>query len=161
MAKIVEFEPKLTSLIPKTAALLETSNLTLHPAVSRVILHGSRGLAGGYRSDSDIDLSLIVDIDSGTPFSQLQSMLREVVQVTLSSWKSDIEPDLAIVFDVRKCGLACFEQNAWNDRVCGVGGVDCFGLFKTQKGFDGFVTNAGVQVNRMYPCLKIWSRPSI
>jgi hypothetical protein len=88
-------------------------------------------------------------------------MLREVVQVTLSSWQSDIELDLAIVFDVRKCGLVCFEQNAWNDRLCGIGGVDCFGLFKTQKGFDGFVTNAGVQVNRMYPCLKIWSRPSI
>ena len=96
MEKIVEFEPKLTSLIPKTTALLETSNFTLHAAVSRVVLHGSRGPAGGYRPDSDIDLSLIVDIDSGIPFSQLQSMLREVVQVTLSSWKSDIEPDLAI-----------------------------------------------------------------
>ena len=160
MAKTVEYEPKLISLIPNTASLLVTSNLTLHPVVSRVVLHGSRGLAGGYRPDSDIDLSLIVDVDSSTPISQLQSMLRKVVQITLSSWKSDIEPDLALVFDIRKCGLACFEQNAWNDSLCRIGGVDCFGLFKTQKGFDGFVTNAGVQVNRMYPCLKIWSRPS-
>jgi hypothetical protein len=142
-------------------ALLETSNLTLHPAVSRVVLHGSRGPAGGYRPDSDIDLSLIVDIDSGIPFSQLQSMLREVAQITLSNWKSHVHPDLAIVFDVRKCRLACFEQNAWNDGLCGIGGVDCFGLFKTQKGFDGFVTTAGVHVNRMHPRLKIWSRPSI
>ena len=37
-------------------------------------------------------------------------------------------------------------------------GVDCFGLYKVQKGFNGILQNAGVQVKRMYPCLKIWQR---
>ncbi len=152
---------ELISLIPYTVALLQKANLTLHPAVSRVVLHGSRGLAGGYRPDSDIDLSLIVDVNTSTPIPQLQSTLREVVQMTLSNWKSKIEADLAVVFDIGKCGLVCFEQTAWNDRVCKIGGTDCFGLFKTQRGFDGIVTNAGVQVKLMYPCLRIWSRPSI
>lgn len=54
MSITVGYESELNSLIPNTVALLETSNLTLHPAVSRVVLHGSRGLAGGYRPDSDI-----------------------------------------------------------------------------------------------------------
>lgn len=37
-------------------------------------------------------------------------------------------------------------------------GVGCFGLYKLQKGFSGFVENAGIEVRRMYPCLKIWQR---
>jgi hypothetical protein len=47
---------------------------------------------------------------------------------------------------------------AWNDRICRVGGVDCFGLYKTQKGFHGLVRHAGIHVPLMYPCLTIWRR---
>jgi hypothetical protein len=36
--------------------------------------------------------------------------------------------------------------------------VNCLGLYKTQKGFQGLVTDAGIQVKLMYPCLKIWQR---
>ena len=35
-------------------------------------------------------------------------------------------------------------------------GVDCFGLYKTQRGYKGLVINAGVQVKLMYPCLVLW-----
>jgi hypothetical protein len=156
---ILEFDSQLASSLPVAHTLLKSSNLMLHPAVLSVVLHGSRGLAGGYRSDSDIDLSLIVDIHQGKPMSQLQSLLRNVAEMTLENWQGAVEADLAVVFDVRNCGLKCFEQTAWDDRLCNLGGVDCFGLFKIQKGFDGLVTNAGVQVKRMYPCLKIWERP--
>lgn len=158
MVRIEGFLSELASSLPATYALLKSAKFTVHPAVSRVTLHGSRGLAGGYRPDSDIDLCLIVDAGSITPSSQLQSVLREVVQTTLGNWTSDIEADLAVVFDVRNCGLRCFEKTAWDDRLCSTGGLDCFGLYKVQKGFDGFVANAGVQVKRMYPCMKIWER---
>jgi hypothetical protein len=79
--------------------------------------------------------------------------------MTRENWQGAVEADLAVVFDVRNCGLKCFEQTARDERLCSLGGIDCFGLFKIQIGFDGFVTNAGVQVKRMYPCLKIWEGP--
>jgi hypothetical protein len=39
-----------------------SATLPVHPRVARTILHCSRGLKGGFRSDSDVDLSLIVDL---------------------------------------------------------------------------------------------------
>jgi hypothetical protein len=156
--KVIDFEPQLASSLPTTHALLKSSNFTLHPAVSRIILHGSRGPAGGYRPDSDIDLSLIVDTPPGAALSEVQVLLQDVLEMTLSNWQCAVEIDLAVVFDVRNCGLKCFEQTAWDEQLCTLGGVDCFGLYKVQRGFNGFVTNAGVQVKWMYPCLKVWQR---
>lgn len=37
---------ELRALRPETYDLLQRANLTLHPAVTRVVLSGSRGLAG-------------------------------------------------------------------------------------------------------------------
>ncbi|HEY3473871.1 MAG TPA: nucleotidyltransferase domain-containing protein [Anaerolineales bacterium] len=132
-----------------------SSNLTVHGGVSRVVLHGSRGPRGGYRSDSDIDLSLIVDPPAGPIMEQY---LEAVLETTLGQWQARVEPDLAVIFDVQNCGLKCFEQTMWNEQICNVGGTDCFGLYKMQKGFHGLVTNAGIQVQLMYPCLTIWQR---
>ncbi len=150
------FEPLFVTSLPKTYALLLSSNLTVHPLVSRVTLHGSRGLAGGYRPDSDVDLSLIVERPQG---SDPARQFAEVLETTLNPWTGAIELDLAVVFDIKACGLICFDQSTWNEQTCKLGGVDCFGLYKTQKGFSGLVTNAGIQVKLMYPCLKIWQRP--
>jgi hypothetical protein len=151
----LNLEPNVAQALPETYALIRSANLTVHPAVSRITLHGSRGLAGGYHSNSDLDLSLIVE---GTRFPILEKELQEVLKTTLSCWQSDIELDLAVIFDVKGCGLGCFEQTKWNEHFCQFGGIDCFGLFKTQKAFTGLVTNAGIQVRLMYPCLKIWQR---
>lgn len=152
--KINHFESNFPASLPETHAIVRSSNLTIHPLVGRVVLHGSRGLAGGYRPDSDIDLSLIVD----PPGLDIERSLQEVLETTLNSWQGLIELDLAVIFDTRDCGLKCFEQREWNEQTCTLGGVDCFGLYKTQKGFQGLVTNAGIQVKLMYPCLKIWQR---
>jgi hypothetical protein len=152
--RINTFEPNFAASLPETHALLLSSNLTVHPLVSRLILHGSRGLAGGYRPDSDIDLSLIVD----PLVSDMQRQFQEALETTLNSWHATVELDLAVVFDIRSCGLKCFDQHAWHEKTCTLGGVDCFGLYKIQKGFHGLVTNAGIQVKLMYPCLKIWER---
>ena len=149
----LDFDPGFAVSLPETYALITSGSLTVHPSVSRVVLHGSRGPAGGYRPDSDIDLSLIVD-STRTSDAELQ----QVLQTTLSQWHSQIELDLAVIFDIGNCRLACFEQTTWDTQVCQMGGVDCFGLYKLQKGFTGLVTNAGIQVKLMYPCLKIWQR---
>lgn len=149
------FEPYFIASLPETYALIRSSNLTVHPLVSRVILHGSRGLASTYRPDSDIDLSLIIDA-LHEPDAERQ--LQDILETTLTSWHASIELDLAVVFDIRGCGLKCFEQHTWNEHICRLGGIDCFGLYKTQKGFSGLVTNADIQVKLMYPCLKIWQR---
>ena len=158
MVRVMDFEPLLKSSLPETYELLRASNLTLHPAVSRAFLHGSRGLAGGYRPDSDIDLSLLVDLPAGITAPELPVLMRRVLELTLNNWQGSIEADLAAAFDIRNCKLKCFDRASWDEQLCRFGGIDCFGLYKIQKGFNGFVTNAGVQVKRMYPCLKIWQR---
>lgn len=158
MTKIENFESVFATCLPEAHALMMSSGLTVHSSVSKVVLHGSRGLAGGYRSDSDIDLSLIVDTPQ-TP--SVEKQLGEVLETTLSLWRADVDLDLAAIFDIKNCKLACFEQTRWDEQFCRVGGVDCFGLYKTQKGFHGLVTQAGIQVKLMYPCLKIWQREDI
>ena len=61
MDRVLSFDPQFAASFPETYALMLSANLAVHPGVSRVILHGSRGPKGGYRPDSDVDLSLIVD----------------------------------------------------------------------------------------------------
>ncbi len=157
MIRIRKFEPALAARLPETHAMLLRANLTVHPAVSRVVLHGSRGLAGGYRPDSDIDLSLIVDLPAQDDPSGMEALMQAVYETTQKNWQPGVEADLALVFDTHACGLKCFDQTAWQEGFCD-GGVDCFGLYKVQKGFSGFVSNAGIQVKQMYPCLRIWRR---
>ena len=155
---ITDFEPALAASLPATFELLMSSHLVIHPGVSRIILHGSRGLAGGDRPASDIDLSLIVDPLPALKEADLGSFLFDVLETTRSQWRSVIELDAAIIYDTHSCTLTCFDQTMWNPQLCTIAGVDCFGLYKVGKGFHGFVTHAGVEVKRMYPCLKIWQR---
>lgn len=158
MDEILEFDPFFAACLPATYALLKAAHLTVHSSVCRVVLHGSRGLAGGYRPDSDLDLSLIVAPPALLPPAALDDLLQEVLETTLHYWQGAVEADLAAVFEVRGCGLKCFDLTAWEDSFCLLGGEDCFGLYKIQKGFRGRVENAGVQVKRMIPCLTIWKR---
>lgn len=155
MVRLIDFEPAFVISLPETYALVMSSGLMVHPSVSAVVLHGSRGLAEGYRLDSDIELSLIIDVPQDM---NTERMLQAVLDTTLDHWQGPIALDLAVIFDVQNCGLKCFEQTIWHEQICRVGGVDCFGLYKTQKGFHGLVTHTGIQVRQMYPCLKIWQR---
>jgi hypothetical protein len=152
---IDRFASPLSELLPATYTLLRSANLIAHPLVSKIVLHGSRGLAGGYRPDSDVDLSLIVQVPKD---QKNESLFHEIASTSLENWQAPIEVDLAVIHELKVCGLQCFEQLTWQQDLCQLGGVDCFGLYKIQKGFHGFVTNAGIQVRLMYPCLKIWQR---
>lgn len=152
---IHDFQPEFKTSLPETYALISTANLVVHPLVSQIVLHGSRGLPGGSRLHSDVDLSLITDL----PESQIsESLFYDITRTTLDHWDSPIEVDLAVIFDLKRCGLKCFEQTTWQEGFCPLGGVDCFGIYKIQKGFHGFITNAGIQGRLMVPCLKIWQR---
>jgi hypothetical protein len=158
MIKVIDFEEQISTLLPVTHALLKSANLTVHNNVTRITLHGSRGLAGCYRSDSDLDLSLIVDIGQYMGQTDLDAFLEEVWETTVSHWQGDVIPDLAIVFDAKNCGLTCFDVMAFDPESCPRGGMNCFGLYKKQDGFDGLVTDPEVKVQLMYPCITIWKK---
>ncbi len=157
MLTITEFLPALADLLPETHAILAHANLVVHDAVIGVTLLGSRGLAGGCRPDSDVDLSLMVDarrLPAGEPARA--DLLREVLQTTLAAWRGSVDLDTAAVFDTGGCcGLRCFNTRDYDAGIIGGRGIDCFGIYKIQRGFDGYVTD-GVRLDAMYPMLAIW-----
>lgn len=157
MKRIIQFESFFTHKCPETYRLLQSNYLVLHPSVNQVTLHGSRGLAGKFRPDSDIDLSLLVFSTEPPEINHdFEKLCSEVLEFTLSNWKSSIELDLAVIFPLRPCNFACFQVNVYDPALCSLGGLDCFGIYKIQKGFSGFVLNAGIQVEKMYPLITIW-----
>jgi hypothetical protein len=107
---IVTFKSQLAELLPQTYSLLRSANLVIHPLVSQIVLHGSRGPAGGCRPDSDIDLSLIVD---GSEEQITEALFYDITRTTLDNWRSPTNVDLAVIYDLKKCGLKCFEQTTW------------------------------------------------
>ena len=154
-----ELDPDVAARLPDAHARLREGGLVVHPVVAKVVLHGSRGLTGGARPDSDLDLSLVVDAPA-IERAALATLLADVIATTQAAWHGGVELDLVAVFDVRGCGLGCFDVVAWGeDEVCPFGsGRDCFGAYKVQRGFDGFVENAGIEVRRMQPSVAVWRR---
>ena len=155
MIALTDFELQLPALCPETARLLRTAALTVHPRVTAITLHGSRGPAGGYRSDSDVDMCLIVDTTGVTGRAEQAALLRAVLDTTLGHWQGAVEADLAAAYDRQSCGLSCFEHLSWDEVRCTIGRQDCFGLYKIQRGYDGFVEQ-GVELRKMFPCVVIW-----
>ena len=135
----------------ETEKLLKEGGLSIHPAVGKISLEGSRGLKGGFRDDSDIDISLILK----KHIQVSEKLCADVINHSLSRWQSDIELDLSVIFDKLKCGLKCFGVNEYKPELCNRG-TDCVGIYKIQKGFAGFIENMGLSIELMYPCLIIW-----
>ncbi len=113
---MTSFELQLAALCPETARLLQRAAFTVHPRVTAVTLHGSRGPAGGYRPGSDVDLCLVVDTRGVMERSELAALLRAVLDTTLEHWQGEVEADLAAAYDRQGCGLSSFEQPAWDER---------------------------------------------
>lgn len=145
---------------PVTDEILRNANLTIHPAVYRVVLSGSRGPKGGFRPDSDIDLSLLIDAEMLSQAGNKDDFLRNILETTLCAWESGIALDTVAVFDQRNCGLNCFQAQAYHDGLCGKMADDCPGLYKIQKGFSGFVPPIGVQIKKVFPFMTIWQKES-
>jgi hypothetical protein len=141
-------------LPPATARLLEKWPLEVHPAVRMVTVHGSRGPAGGFRQDSDLDLCLVTDISSVT---DPEPLLREVLTTTMTGAPYPVRLDAAAVFDARWCGLTCFEEDAYHEGSCPQETVGCLGIYKTETGFEGFMPPL-VEISRMYPFAIVWRK---
>lgn len=62
MIKDLDCEKELKILLPETYTLLNYAGFAIHERVTDVVLHDSRGLAVNPRPDSDVDLSLIVEV---------------------------------------------------------------------------------------------------
>ena len=155
---LTDFNPDLSLTAPETCRLLNSSGLTVHRAVERVVLHGSRGPSGTHRVDSDRDLPLLVKVPEGMNDNAADPFLREVLFTTLSAWTGFVELDLAAVYDMSGCGLTCFERRSYDpetlDKACTK--QNCFGLYKIQKGYRGFVRDEDMNIREMYPCMVIW-----
>jgi hypothetical protein len=162
MLAIKQFDPIFTCCLPETFSILQSAGLTVHPSVSQITLHGSRCLARNYRPGSDIDLSLLAFFATPPLINDdLEIKLEEVIEVTLHNWRGHIDLDLAVIFPLQPCSFACFQTTTHNPSLCSLGGIDCFGIYKIQKGFSGFVLDAGILVERMYPCITIWRKQEI
>ena len=116
MSEIIEisdFEQGFKDTLPETYRLLRSAGLKVHPNVRRITLHGSRGPAGGYHDDSDIDLCLITDfIDTSFSEGELDRLLKNVLLTTLENSICPVELDLAAAFDRNHCGLAFLTSTA-------------------------------------------------
>ncbi len=156
--EIKSYKPELEKELPETFELLKSSKLVVHPKVHKITLHGSRGLLGGYRYDSDIDLCLVTDIISVPPHEEeTGSLLKAILQTTLDNSECPIELDMAAIFDIGNCGLICFNTRDYTLLKCDKAATGCMGIYKIQKGFHGFV-HLVFQVREMYPCITIWER---
>jgi len=155
---IIKFSDSLKEKLPVAFNLLQKSNLAAHEFVEHIILSGSRGPRGGFRNDSDIDLTLIADSGKLKESANEEKTLNEILNVTLENWKSEIELDSAVVFDISGCGLKCLLTGEHSGTICNGSGRDCFGLYKIQKGFNGYVRNYGIEIKKIFPVMRIWSR---
>ncbi len=156
--ELSDFAQELKDTLPETYRLLKEAHLKVHPNVRRITLHGSRGPAGGCRNDSDIDLSLVTDIDNTKlPEEALGRLLKSVLLATLESVRCPVELDAVAIYDRNGCGLSCFDINSYDDLRCEKEAKGCMGIYKIQKGFDGFVPPI-VKVSGMYPFMTIWNR---
>lgn len=157
MNSIRRFSPQVQARLPETQRLLAEGGLVLHEAVARVTVHGSRGLAGSPRPDSDIDLGLVVDPAVFQSADDPNALLNGVLKTTLDAWRGTAELDLAAVFDRSECGLGCLKIEGFDFATCPAT-VGCLGVYKLQRGFAGIVDPAGIDCRQMQPCLTIWER---
>ncbi len=124
----------------------------------KITVHGSRGPAGGHHAGSDIDLSLVTDIRyTGIEDDETGRLLNEVLMTTLDNSECPVELDLAAIFDRKNCKLTCFDVDDYRQLLCPEAEPGCMGIYKIQKGFQGFVPPV-FEVQKMYPLLTLWKR---
>jgi hypothetical protein len=158
MGKVRHMEHGLRRDLPETYGILQAANLTVHPSVARVTLHGSRCTPDGYRPDSDVDLALIVDVGERSGVDEVEDYLKSVLQVTLDCWRGPVAPDLAGVWDKKACGLVCLDVQEFDPALCHETAPGCMGVVKVQSGYAGVVPDEHVDVREMYPCRTVWRR---
>lgn len=125
--------------------------------IKAVILSGSRGPSNSYRNDSDIDISLIVNEDQIMDPFMYEPEFKSILNHLLRSWKHEVVLDTALLFPVKNCAFECFFKKTANIS-CTNQELDCFGVFKIQKKFEGFVPKMGLDVNKVMPIEVLWKK---
>ena len=160
MNKLCKVEINNSKIPSETQKILDQVDLIVHEAVSKITLHGSRGLAGGFRPDSDIDLTLMVDSHAFSLAQDKTALMERILSTTLENWKSPVELDLAIAYDKSSCGLLCLNVEQFDPGLCKTT-TNCMGIFKKQKGFSGFVSGDFLDARKMYPLIVVWEKETI
>jgi len=155
-----EFEYDFTQAFPDLCEQLKRGPLAVHEGVAKITLHGSRGPAGGFKEDSDLDLCLLVDVVQYPDVRHDEELLKEILYTTLATWREKVKLDVRIIFDTRKCGLKCFNEREYKPGICN-SGLDCFGIYEIEDGQPVYVFNSGMNVKSIYPCIIIWKNPRL
>ncbi len=123
------------------------------------VVHHETASAGapGDPRDSDIDLSLLVETDHPFHGPEHAALLDAVLTTTLDHWEAEVEPDLGVPFDRSGCGLRCLELER-SDAGISRETAGCMGVYKIQRGFDGYVPESIPDCGNTYPLLTIWRR---
>jgi predicted nucleotidyltransferase len=156
--EIHDFNPELKEKLPLIYKILKASKIRVNPRVKKITVHGSRGPAGKFRINSDLDLCLITDIDLQLiPEQHWDILLRRVLLTTQKGSQCPVELDLAVIFDHMGCGLRCFTINEYENLKCRTEQDGCMGVYKLNQGWKGFLPPIN-KVEKMYPYLTIWER---
>jgi hypothetical protein len=156
--EIKEFSPELKEKLPETYKILKASGIHINPHVKKITLHGSRGPAGNFRANSDIDLCLVTDIDIRlVPEEHLDALLMRVLLTTRQTLKFPVKPDVAVIFDHLGCGLYCFSVEKYKNLKCRNDADGCMGVFKLDETWKGILPPI-TKVEKMYPYLTIWPK---
>jgi len=154
----IKINHEVKELLPETYEILQFSKFSVHPYVYKVVLTGSRGLTGRYREDSDMDISLLVEKSKLLIEEDKEKVLNDILYTTILAWESPVELDTVAIFDINNCSLNCFDSKSFWTKTCDENGIDCLGLYKTQKGFKGYVPKIGIDIQRIYPIITVWER---
>jgi hypothetical protein len=155
MIHITRFNPDFSIKLAETCKLIGSSNFIVHESVEKVTLHGSHGISGHARIDSDLDLALVVP--NILPAADIAILLHSVIMTTINNWHGNVELDLAAIFDKSGCGLKCLNNQFFVPELCKKT-IDCMGIYKIQRGFHGFVEGPEIDCSKMYPLITIWSK---
>ncbi|NHZ87382.1 MAG: hypothetical protein GWP19_16190 [Planctomycetia bacterium] len=158
MIHITENILKITKQeLPATYDIIVDGNLTFDDRIKMAFISGSRGPSNCYHPKSDIDISLVLDQEMVNNPLQCENDLSEIIGLTVNNWNSSVEIDIALLFAINSCDFECFYTFP-DEHGCKLISPDCFGIYKIQKGFDGFVPKIGVDVDKVFPIGMIWSR---
>jgi len=156
--EIHEFDPKLKKKLPETFKILNSSSVRISPHVKKITLHGSRGPAGKFRPDSDLDLCLVTDIDIRlVPEHLLDALLLRILLTTQQNSQCPVKLDVAAIFDHVGCGLRCFYVDKYKKLKCRNESDGCMGVYKLQEDGKGVLLPI-TRVEKIYPYLTIWQR---
>jgi hypothetical protein len=161
MITVTEFEPDFKSDFPELCEILKRGPLNVHEGVAKITLHGSRGPAGGFTENADIDLCLVIDSEQYPNLTHDEELVKEIMYTTLADWRQNIKLDVRVIFDTRRCDLKCFNEHEYKLGMCEIGGLDCFGIYEVTFGTPGYLFNSGMNVKSIYPCITIWKNPRL